>query len=125
MNNKNLIERYPEAINVLKRSLRILTSLKVELAAAAISMKLVDVLDCLVKKDFKQSLDDLWACSLVVQRILYDAFSEKIGKESERAIVAKCAADDGEFEKAARQYILANTEITKLTGFSSLFLDKK
>jgi len=120
--NSQYIEQYPEAIESLKRSLRILSAVDSELAAAAISMKLVDVLDSLVQKNFKQSLDDLWSCSFVIQRILYESFSEKLDKKSDKAIIAKDSAENKDYRTSALQYVAANLEITNDTGFNVLFI---
>jgi len=123
MNKSELIEGYPEAICELKRSLHILSSMDAQLAAAAISMKLVDVLDGIVNRKFEQALAGIWACTFVVHRILYESFSEKLGKTSHRAVVAKRTLEKNHsnFKKASKEYMGASLAITKGTGFEMLF----
>ena len=115
------VEGFPEALRALRRDLRILVALESQLAAAAISFKLVDCLTALTKRDFKQALSDIWASSCVVRRNVYKSLSERYRKTSDRAIAAECSLDDCDYEQASVQYMKANIEITKGTNIEILF----
>jgi len=121
MDNLIVVEGFPEAVRMLRRSLRILTALESETAAAAVAFKLVDCLGAIINREFSKALNDVWMCSFAVQRVLYNSLSEHLKKTSK--IVDNIAADD--YERGAKQYMLANAEITQGTGFEILFTEKQ
>ena len=119
------LEGFPEAIKSLKRSLHILKATESELASAAISIKLVDVLDSIVSCKFLEALSEIWQCSYVIQHVLYSSISESTKINSNRMVAAECAAKDGDFRLATEQCFKANHEITVNTGLQALFLEPK
>lgn len=112
---------FSEALRTLKKSLAALSALESGLAAAAIAMKLVDCLDSIITSNLTQALDDIWSCVAAIQRVLYGSLAEHLHKESNVVISAAHALDRHDYKLAAEQYISANVEITKETGFGILF----
>ena len=110
------------AVEALKWSLKLLEALNSD-AAAAISMKLIDAIESMNMNNYKAAAADLWACSFAIQRIIYEALSEKLSKKS--AIVGQAvpeALNLGLVQKAHDHYFSANVEITKNTGYEVLFI---
>jgi hypothetical protein len=119
--NESIIEGWSEALSAVKRDLRILTALESKLAAAPVAFKLVDCLTAFVDRDFKQALADLWACSSVVRKNLYNSMSEHCGKIATVAMGARRALDDCDHKLASTQYMVACIEIVKGTKFETVF----
>lgn len=117
------VEQFPAAIAALKKHMHIIAELHSSEALAAISIKLVDVVEAITNNDLKQGLSDIWGCSYAIQHTIYLSLSEMLKKKSERAIAAKLAAEDKDYEKATTEYCKANAEITKDMGYNALFLE--
>ena len=124
MDRRNLgaaVEEIPVAILALKRSLNMLAFLESEIAAAGVTMKLVDVLDALVANRFDIAVSDLWQCCAVIQQVLYNSFAERLGGKSDRAVAADVSMCDKQFRTAYDQYMMASADITDGTGYAALF----
>ena len=125
MNKVELSAEFSSAVRALKRSIGMLISMDAVDAAAAIIVKVIDALEALSKSDVSKSVSDLWACSFVINRVIYNAISENLGKNSDHATAAGCLAKECKFKEAYEQYMIANSEIAKDTGFAVIFMEQK
>ena len=116
---------FAAAVRAIKRGVSILVSLNSGSAAAAITVKMIDAWESLIKSDVDKSLSDLWSCAFAIQRVLYNAMSERFDKKSEHAVAAECLASDCKYRDAYKQYSIGNSEISAGTGMEVLFLECK
>ena len=93
---------FTEAVRYLKNALYILFELDSKLAAAAISVKLVDCLDSVAAGNIVQATNDVWVCSYNIYKILYESMAAKFewsaistpfvyGKEGAKAYASSLA----------------------------------
>jgi hypothetical protein len=104
-----------DAVKDLKKCVRLLFELDSKEAAAPVSIKLLDAFDNLTNGHPNDAADDVWACSLAIQRVLYRSFALKFGKpEIDIEFDSNC---DG-----YNKYLQATIELVDGTGFEALFL---
>ena len=112
------------ALAALKKNMHLLVELESSEALAAITVKMVDVVESLINNKLDQAVKDLWACSYAIQRTIYLSLSEMLKKKShvwETSAVAD--AENGNYQQATLDYCRANAEITKGCGYNALFLE--
>jgi len=117
----NIKKEIPDAISAIKSGIKILHEFKADSAAAIISIKMVDAIDCMVKMEMTKAVEDLWRCAATIQILLYESLSEYYGKGSPHAKVGKVKLDEGEYREAYEYYLSANKHVSEGTDCEPLF----
>jgi len=110
-----------ESLAALKKSLVILKAMGAEAAAAALTYKMIDIVELMAAGTISKAELQAWGCAAILQQCIYEAFSRQMGKTSELAEQAARAIETApkvSFDK----YFAANQQIVEGTGFSTLFL---